>query len=71
MSIETLPTAVSELYKSIDEKEARIAEVETELDYYQKLALLYNNKYIKLCNYLDKKGIEIPTKLEEVNNESD
>lgn len=66
-----LPTAVSELYKTIDEKDKRISEVETELDYYQKLSLLYNKKYLELCNFIDKENIKVPFKLEEVNNESD
>ena len=71
MEIEELPTAVRELYKSIDEKDNKIADLESELDYVQKIAYLYNKKFIKLCNYLEKKGIEIPLKLKEVSNESD
>ena len=71
MKIEELPTAVLELYRSIDKKDKKIADLESELDYVQKVAHLYNKKFIKLCNYLEKKGIEIPVKLQEVTNELD
>ena len=67
-----LPTAVSELYKTIDEKDKRINILEEENDYCNKVAVMYNKKYLELCKYIEEQGIKIPLKLnKEVINESD
>lgn len=66
-----LPTAVSELYKIIDEKDKRINILEEENDYCNKIAVMFQKKYLELCKYIEKQGIEIPLKLKEVTNESD
>ncbi|QDP63521.1 MAG: hypothetical protein GOVbin4551_13 [Prokaryotic dsDNA virus sp.] len=65
-----LPTAVTELYKTIDEKDKRINILEEENDYCNKVAVLYNKKYLELCKYIEEQGIKIPLKLKEVTNES-
>ena len=67
-----LPTAVTELYKIIDEKDKRINILEEENDYCNKVAVMYNKKYLELCKYVEEQGIKIPLKINEgVTNESD
>lgn len=67
-----LPTAVAELYKIIDEKDKRINILEEENDYCNKVAVMYNKKYLELCKYVEEQGIKIPLKINEgVTNESD
>ena len=61
-----LPTAVAELYKIIDEKDKRINILEEENDYCNKVAVMYNKKYLELCKYVEEQGIKIPLKINEV-----